>query len=223
MKHVALAATLAVGGLIAPFSAHADDAPADGHAPAQYLIMEPNAEIIFITTGGAEVRADWTEAATNNLRGHFSDQISSAGYTVTGFDSDAQHADEIQQLLYLFELVSASADLNMPHKGGRGSNHDITLGETASLLREHYNADRAIFVDHYSQIESGGVFMTQVLVGTATGFTPPSQNVRATIGTIIDLETGDIVERAQATLGDARDEGESAGIVTRVLNNLPLE
>ena len=196
------------------------EAPAD---PARYLIMEPNAQVIFITTGGAELRADWTEAATDNLWSHMHDQVGTAGYEVVRFDTEAPQDDSLQQLLLLYELVAASADTMMPHKGGFRANHDITIGSTASLLAEAYGADRAIFVDHYSQIESGGVFLTQVMIGTATGYTPPSQNIRATIGTVIDLESGDILERNLVTLGDPRDINESAGIISRILRDLPLD
>lgn len=187
-----------------------------------YLIMEPNAEIVFITTGGAEVRADWTEAAKVNLQAGFVNQVGEAGYSITEFEEPVAMDDALQQLLFLYEVVSASAETRMPHKP-EGRNEGLTLGANASLLRDAYGADRAIFIDHYSQIESSGVFMTQVLVSAATGYTPPSQNFRATIGTVVDLETGALEERAIAALGDARDETESANIVSRVLRNLPLE
>jgi hypothetical protein len=191
---------------------------------ADFVVMEPNARVVFITTGGAELRADWTEAAKDNLRAGFHEQLEEIGQLVVDYQAPAEPNVDLEQLLLLYEVVSQSADIMMPHKGGTaGSNYDITLGGSASLLGNAYGADYAMFVDHYSQIESGGVFMAQVLIGAATGYTPPSQNVRATAGTIIDLETGNIVDRAGVFLGDPRDVEESANIVSRIMRNLEVE
>ena len=193
-------------------------------APDRLLVMEPNAKIMFITTGGAELRADWTEAASLHLKSHFAEQMADRGEDIVEFDPDAERNAEIDQLLLLYEVVSQSTAVRMPHKGNKvDSNHNLTLGESAALLADAYNADRALFIDHYSQIESSGVFMMQVLVGTATGYVPPSANVRATSGRIIDLKTGDIVATHSTFGGDARDLGESSGIVSRIMNKLSAE
>lgn len=189
-----------------------------------YLVMEPNAEVVFITTGGAEVRADWTAAAKSNLRGWFDTEIADLGYDTMLFDESAEQDAELEQLLLLYEVMSASIDLSMPHKGGgMGSNYDLTLGDSVSLLADAHDTDYAVFIDHYSQIESGGVFMTQVLVGAATGYTPPSQNIRLTAGTVVDLGSGDVVDRNIVFMGDPRDPDESNGIVRRIMNDLVLE
>lgn len=193
----------------------------DDEAP-DYLIMEPNAEVVFITTGGAEVRADWTAQAKENLFSHFDTQVGEQGFDTVAFDADAERNDQLDQLLLLYEVVAQHAGANMPHKGGVGSNMDLTLGSDAALLGDTYDSDYAVFIDHYSQIESGGVFMTQVMIGVATGYTPPSQNIRLTAGTVIDLQTGDLVDREWVVMGDPRDVDESANIVSRIMNNLDL-
>jgi hypothetical protein len=193
----------------------------DDEAP-DYLIMEPNAEVVFITTGGAEVRADWTAQAKENLFSHFDTQVGEQGFDTVAFDADAERNDQLDQLLLLYEVVAQHAGDNMPHKGGVGSNMDLTLGSDAALLGDTYDSDYAVFIDHYSQIESGGVFMTQVMIGVATGYTPPSQNIRLTAGTVIDLQTGDLVDREWVVMGDPRDVDESANIVSRIMNNLDL-
>lgn len=195
----------------------------DDEAP-DYLIMEPNAEVVFITTGGAEVRADWTAQAKENLFNHFSTQVGDQGFETVGFDADAERNDQLDQLLLLYEVVAQHAGDAMPHKGGgMGSNTDLTLGSDAALLADSYDSDYAVFIDHYSQIESSGVFMTSVMIGVATGYTPPSQNIRLTAGTVVDLETGDLVDREWVVMGDPRDVDESANIVSRIMNNLDLE
>lgn len=224
--------TIFVRGILAGVAALglSSAAFADGHGAdhaghgegAKYVVMPANAEIVFITTGGAEVRADWSEQAKFNLHGHVVDQLSAGGSAVVRFDEEAEQSEDLEQLLLLYQLVASSAEIPMPHKGGWLSNRDLTLGETASLIGEGYDAEQAVFVDHYSQIESGGVFLTQVAIGVATGYTPPSQNVRSTAVTIIDLETGDLVDRNFAPMGDARSESESASIIRRVLRGMDV-
>lgn len=209
----AAAAALAVCG----GTAFADEAS----ATETVLVMDPNAKVVFITTGGAEVRADWSEAARGNLRDHYADQLDGAGYRAVLFDvSSVADAEALEQLLLLYEVVAQSTPIDMPHKGGRNTNRELTLGDSVSLLRDAFGADRAVFVDSYSQIESSGVFMTQVLVGAATGYTPPSQNLRITTTNVVDLDDGALVDTAFVMLGDPRHHDESAGMVERMLRNL---
>lgn len=190
-------------------------------APETLLVMEPNAKVVFITTGGAEVRADWSEAARGHLRDHYIGQLGESGHRVVAFDESAvTNADELAQLLLLYEVVAQSTSIDMPHKGGRDANRELTLGDSVALLRDAFGADRAVFVDSYSQIESSGVFLSQVLIGTATGYTPPSQNLRITTTNVVDLEDGRLVDTAFVMLGDPRHPVESAGMVERMLRNL---
>jgi hypothetical protein len=199
-------------------------APAPAPQEVDYLLMPITAEVRFITTGGSEVRADWTEAAKDNFEKHMELKLDSAGKSRVEFDP-AKHEtdDEIQQLLLLWEVVAASTGTPMPHKGKKlDSNQNLTLGKTASKLADLYGADKAVFVNHYSQIESGGVFLTQVMIGAATGYVPPSANVRATTTRVVDLETGKILSTGSAFGGDPRDLEESLGITTRMLKSISL-
>ena len=194
--------------------------------PVDMLIMTPNATVMFLTTGGNEMRADWTESARTNLLNEFTAQERAAGHTIRLFDDEVEQTEEEQQLLALYEVVSQMSTIHMPHKGKMGklatgsNNAGLTLGPAASLLADRYNAKEALFIDHFSQIESGGVFMTKVMIGAATGYVPASANMRATSGRVVDLETGDIRQTSIAMMGDARSETESANIVSRVMKNL---
>lgn len=195
------------------------------------LLMPANAEIMFITTGGSELRADWSEAAQTNLTTHLETYVADQGLTMVSFDEDAEKSEDLEQLLLLAEVVRNSAALNMPHKPKTTGNSllsgnnraDLTLGDNVSLLKEAYGAEQVVFVDHYSQIESSGMFMAQVLIGAATGYVPVSQNFRGTVATVIDLDTGQITSRNFATMGDSRDVGESKGIVDRVMKKIELQ
>ena len=104
-------------------------APAPAPKDVDYLMMPIAAEIRFITTGGAEVRADWTEAAKDNFETHMEASLDSAGKSRVDYDP-AKHEtdDEIQQLLLLWEVVAASTGTPMPHKGKKlDSNQNLTI------------------------------------------------------------------------------------------------
>ncbi len=186
--------------------------------------MEPSAKVHFITTGGAELRADWSEAAKINFDTHFHSQLSDAGYSVIKFDPEQEKADTLEQLLLLYEVASSQTGLVMPHKGkGITANANLTLGKDAQILKEAHGTDDALFVTHYSQIESGGVFASQVAIAALTGYAPASQNVRLTDGRMVDLETGDFGKAFTAYGGDPRDETESFGITERILQKILAE
>jgi hypothetical protein len=193
-------------------------------APAHVdlLLMPTDAKVVFITTGGAEQRADWSEAAKQNFDSHMVAKIDASGKSHIRFDPSRHEADEdITQLLLLWDVVATSTGTPMPHKGKKfDSNHGLTLGSSASKLADAYGADKAVFVSHYSQIESGGVFLTQVMIGAATGYVPPSSNVRATTTRLVDLKTGNILSTGSAFGGDARSADESQGITTRMLKSI---
>lgn len=192
---------------------------------ANYLMMPPQAKIMFITTGGAELRADWTETAKTHFANHTVAGFESAGKTIAHFDPASVEADaELRQLLLLWDVVAASTGTPMPHKGKKfDSNQKLTLGPSASRLADTYGAEKAVFVDHYSQIESGGVFLAQVMIGAATGYVPASANVRATTLRVVDLRTGDIISTGTVIGGDARDLEESKGITSRMMKSLDLD
>ena len=184
-------------------------------------IISFSSTFVFITTGGSEVRADWSEAARDNFRTHYVIQLGEAGHDVSVFEAGrVADAGALEQLLLLYDVVSQSTGIAMPHKGGANSNRELTLGDSVSLLREAFGAERAVFVDSYSQIESSGVFMSQVLIAGVTGYAPPSQNMRITTTNVVDLSTADLVDTAHVMLGDPRHETESAGMVGRMLRDL---
>ncbi len=188
------------------------------------LLMEPDAKIRFITTGTNEIRADWSEKATENLQNSAQELLADDGKTVVKFDATVEQDEELEQLLLLYNAVAQSVGIVMPHKGKKPfSNKDLTLGPSVKILAEQYEADEALFIDHYSQIESGGVFMTQVMIGAATGYTPASQNLRITSGNLVDLETGRILETGNAAMGDARNPTEAKNIVKRLFKKMDAE
>lgn len=204
--------------------------------PTDVLMMTPNAEVVFITTGGAEPRADWSQSANDNFSTHFATQLEAKGLSIAYFDPELDGSDELEQVLALQEVVNDAMFVVPPHKveasravKKAGGDHQaelfegLTLGNEASLLKDIYGSEHALFVDHYSQIESGGVFLMQVAIGAATGYVPPSQNIRFSRGTVFDLETGDVVDTQTHFFGDPRDVGESSNIVTKIVSELSID
>jgi hypothetical protein len=207
---------------IAPEAVVAETAEVVAPPHVDLLLMPADAKVVFITTGGAEQRADWSQAAKQNFDSHLAANMDASGKSHVRFDPARHEADEdITQLLLLWDVVAASTGTPMPHKGKKfDSNQGLTLGSSASKLADAYGADKAVFVSHYSQIESGGVFLTQVMIGAATGYVPPSANVRATTTRLVDLKSGNILSTGSAFGGDARSVDESQGITTRMLKSI---
>ena len=139
------------------------------------------------------------------------------------YETSEDTSDDIEQLMLLQELVTASLSMHIPHKEGNGFNNtDLSLGDSVSLLRGESDIDEVLFVDHYSQIESSGVFLMAVAVGTVTGYVPPSNNVRFSRFSTFDMETGDLTNTAIHMFGDPRDVGESQNIVSNLMRGMSL-
>ena len=220
MGKVSIISGMVFGGMLAlsPLAYAQDAAEA-----ADYLVMPPNAEVVFITTGGAEPRADWSDAARMNFESHVSDQLTANGHSFMSYETSEDTSDDIEQLMLLQELVTASLSMHIPHKEGNGYNNtDLSLGDSVSLLRGENDVDEVLFVDHYSQIESSGVFLMAVAVGTVTGYVPPSNNVRFSRFSTFDMETGDLTNTAIHMFGDPRDVGESQNIVSNLMRGMSL-
>ena len=187
------------------------------------LLMTPNAEVVFITTGGSEVRADWTAQAKENFTNHFENHVEGAGLSVAHFNDEAEISPELEQLFLLEEVINTTLFSVIPHKQKSGVHHtDLTLGSSAAELKDVYKTDKALFINHYSQIESGGVFLLSAAIVTATGFAPESQNIRFTRGTVFDLETGKLVSTNVHLFGDPRSETDSERITSSVMKGLQL-
>ncbi|MEO0983134.1 MAG: hypothetical protein AAFX03_10835 [Pseudomonadota bacterium] len=196
------------------------------------LMMEPDVSMFFFTTGGQEMRADWTERATENLSSALRTELENSGETVIQFVASEGGTEEIRQLLLLNEAVTQTvrdhvgiAGANvipspLPHRAARRL--DYTLGAQATELADAFDADYAAFLVSRAQFESSGVFMRSVFVGTLTGFVPASQRFRGTYVSLVDLKSGDVVWVNGRTVGDPRDPEEAADIAAAIMESSPL-
>lgn len=198
---------------------------------ASILLMEPNVSVIFVTTGGSEPRADWTEQAKTNLTEALVSQLQASGERVTVYDA-ANETPEVQQALLLQEAVTDALAAHvvfigpgfmgqLPHQ--RTQPETYSLADTVGVLAPNAEADYAMFLTSRAQIESGGLFMTKVLIGAATGYTPASADFRGTYISLVDLRTGEVVWLDSALMGDPRDPAEAATIISQILEGGPFD
>ena len=199
---------------------------------ATILVMQPDVEITFLTTGGAERRSDWQDTARQNLTTALSAELQSTGETLIMHDAAAALSPEAQQAVLLTDAVTDALTSHvmmldpmsyrgpLPHQ--KDQRETYTLGETVRQLAPGVEADYALFTTSRSTIESGGVFMVKVLVGAATGYTPASANWRGTYMTLVDLRTGEVVWVRGWAGGDTRNPNEAVSIVDNILGNGPL-
>jgi hypothetical protein len=208
---------------------------------ARILVMEPDVQVNFITTGGTELRADWSQQAEENLLTALKAELARSGETVVEFNP-AEHQDdaEMQQALLLQQAVTNAFSAHvvmispmtwggpLPHQKDRRESY--TMGESVRELSEGVEADYALFMTSRSQIESGGMVFTKILLSTAVGvasggsYIPVygSANFRGTYISLVDLRTGEVVWLRSTNLGDPRNAPEAATIISSILRNGPL-
>lgn len=199
---------------------------------ATILVMAPDVEITFLTTGGAERRSDWSDAAKANLTAALQTQLQGSGETVIMHDQNASESPETQQAVLLQEAVTDALTAHvmmlspatyhgaLPHQ--KDQRETYTLGQTVRQLAPGVSADYALFTTSRATIESGGVFMVKVLVGAATGYTPASADFRGTYVSLVDLNTGEVVWVRGFNAGDPRNPQEAASIINTIFRDGPL-
>ncbi len=232
MKLVALA------GAILGLSACVTATPPIGHnfraeqQSASILIMDPDVEVVFVTTGGSETRADWSQQAEANLLRAVQSQLLQSGERASVYDA-SELSREAQQTLLLNQAITDALAAHvvfmdittfagpLPHVTAE-NRVPYTLGESVRALAPNAQADYALFLTSRAQIESGGLFMAKVLIGAATGYVPASANFRGTYVSIVDLRTGEVVWLRSYNMGDPRNENEANSIVQQIFKDSPF-
>lgn len=162
------------------------------------LMMPVDIEISELGLGVREPRADWTRTAEVHISSALKDQMLNrnvelieTGDAISLEDRD----DQVVQLIKLHEAVASSIVLStrapdlLPNKR---NSFDWTLGQSATALKEDYDADYALFTfvrDAHSSAERvmAGV-VTALLFGVA-----PQGGQQIGYASLVDLETGQIV------------------------------
>jgi hypothetical protein len=195
------------------------------------LVMAPDVEVSFVTTGGAEFREDWTAQAKSNLMHALLSELAESGERVTLYDA-AHQTEAGQQALLLNQAVTdafaahvvfmdASAFVGpLPHQ--RNQREIYTLGESARAFAPNTDAQYALFLTSRTQIESSGLSAANALVSIVAGYTPASANFRGAYVSLVDLRTGDIVWLRGHNQGDPRNAQEAASMLDEVFDDSPL-
>jgi len=162
------------------------------------LLVPVDVELSEVTAGGLnEPKADWTEAARQNIGPVLRAEHDARGNLLIDYveaEGDPNHA-AYEQILKLHSVVGKSAiihqyvpGLQLPAKGGK---FDWSLGPSVEILRQKYDADYALFVyirDSYASAGRAAVMVVAALfrVGLQGG-------VQTGFASLVDLRTGDIV------------------------------
>jgi hypothetical protein len=199
------------------------------------LVMAPNVEVVLMTTTGPEPRADWTEAARDNLLASVSRELEKGGEQVIMFDPEAEADADVEQALLLNDSVTATirnhvgfAGSNtlvqrLPHR--EGADFSYTIGDSISGLTADYDADYALFLTSNASFNSSGVFFRNMAIAAATlgNVVIVPINIKGTFATLVDMETGDIVWVDGISTGDPRDPAGADQIMSQVFQKSPLK
>lgn len=217
---------LAVSACVTNPRMSADFTPPE--APARIIVFDPEVEYGLLTFGGlTEVRADWSETAQANLLQALEAALAEMGHETLILSDEAN--DRARQLTLLHSAVAGSATrhgvgavgpLVLPTKS---DDWNWTLGEGVTQLAADHDGDLGLFLFSRGSFASGSRIATSILLGAAAGGAyVPTGAQRATIGSLVDLETGDIVWMGIASMGDPRSEGGAQSIISMMLSDAPL-
>lgn len=198
---------------------------------ARVLLMPPDVELSELTTVGLEEpRADWTEAASVNVRQAVHEVLAAGPAQVVEY---GQPDDPFQLLppehLQLIKLHNAVAGsillhayfprLRLPTK----PRFEWTLGaETTLPLAQATLADHALFVVFRDSYSSGGR-VALMAVGALFGAAVPGGR-QIGFASLVDLRSGQIVwfNRLSSDTGDLRDLDSAVSAVDSLLQDIPV-
>jgi hypothetical protein len=195
------------------------------HAP-RILLMPVDIELSELTAGGLnEPKADWTEAARENVREALRAQQAERGNAMIEFDESSVSAaqeDTLREISKLHGVVGSTIALNriaqLPTKAGK---FDWSLGPDVRQLRERYDADYALFLYVRDSYASSGRVALIVVAAIARINVQAGQQVG--YASLVDLNTGDIVwfNRLARPSGDLRTREPAQETVRELLKGLP--
>ncbi len=194
------------------------------------LLLPIDVELLEMSTGGTETtRADWTLAARDNLSIALKEKLMELQANTTLFTTPPEGSPEyndINDLHSLHGAVGQAVQLHLftqgqelPSKNGR---LDWSLGPRASLLRDRYKTDYALFVHVKDSYASGGRVMYGLTVALLFGVAVP-MGTQSGFASLVDLRTGDVVwyNRLRREGGDLRTLAPTREAVGMLLAGMP--
>jgi len=194
------------------------------------VIVEPDVMLGELTAGGmTEPRADWTESTRKYLAGAFAKYLAKKSVATVPVDElTDEHEIQLSRLhsaVGLSIIVHAFGPAKLPTKKNA---LDWTLGPGATVLRDHYQADYAMFFflrDSYATAGRQAVIAGSIVLCALTGVCPNIQGgTQVAFVSLVDLRTGNIVwfQLYAAASGDLRQEKQAAPFVATLLKDFPL-
>ena len=193
------------------------------------IVMPIDIELALVTAGGvAEPRADWTASGRTNMRTALVERLAGVKATTTYVDAGTPEKplpDDEVQVAKLASAVGASIliheynqQLKLPTKPDK---LDWTLGPSAKLLADRYNADHAMFTFVRDSYTSSGRVAVIVLAALFNVALPGG--VQIGYASLVDLRTGKVVwfNRLARSSGDLRTAGAASETVAALLNGFP--
>jgi hypothetical protein len=194
---------------------------------ATVAVAQPDVQLSLLGVSGlAESRADWSNAARDNISGELKKALDAKGLKYTSIDPSGSMAGRTGQLLRLNAAVGQSIQLfnygviNLPtHK----DNFDWTLGDGAHDLAVAYNADYALFIGARGSYSSDTRKLAW-LGAAAFGVSLPMGG-QYLYASLVDLKTGRILWYNEAVAGpnaDMRSVEGAHSLVVDVLKTAPF-
>lgn len=192
---------------------------------ANLVIMPPDVELFSISGGGVpEPRADWTEKATNYLRGALDKKAADMGLKAK--DLSEQDADDMAEINSLHAAVARSIAMHHIQGGNfalptKNNKLDWSLGDAVVPLRQRTGADYALFTwvrDSYASAERKAAMIALALLGVGI-----AGGAQVGYASLVDLRTGQVVwfNRLLRVDGDLREPEPAKETVKTLLAQFP--
>jgi hypothetical protein len=191
--------------------------------------MEPQILLSELSAGGQELpRADWTEAAKENVREVLTRFLQERHDQLIQYqppeDHETLHLED--QLIKLHEVVGRTilfhkygSMYDLPTKSGQ---LDWTLGSGTQSIRDRYDSDYALFVFLRDSYASTG--RTVAIVAAAFLGVHMPGGIQFGFASLVDLQTGQIIwfNKLIRGFGDLRTIGPTREAVEQLLRGIPL-
>lgn len=195
------------------------------------LLMPSDVEVSEITAAGLpEPNAAWTRAARTNVETALNAIMAEKNLRIVPYRSAS--ADDLQAdpaHLQAFKLHAAIGGSILLHKyvpimalPTKKDKFDWSMGEAATVLRESFDADYALFVYFRDSFASSGR-VAVILIGAIFGVGLPGGR-QIGFASLVDLRSGEIVwfNRLFQETGDLRKPDSARNASNSLLDKLPL-
>ncbi len=192
------------------------------------LVMPIDIEISELGLGVKEPRADWTRSAEVHISSALQDQLINRNIELIETDESISLEDrdnQVVQLIKLHEAVASSIVVStrlpdlLPNKR---NSFDWTLGQSATALREDYDAQYALFTFVRDAHSSAERVVAGIVTGLLFGVTPQGGQ-QIGYASLVDLESGQIVwfNSLVRGTGDLREAQPANEAVQLLLTDFP--